>query len=87
MKRFESELGDLDMFIAGGIGGYSLALTNSTGHPQALVPYGTNDRGQNVSVSLIGRLYQEDRLLAVAKTIQDAAEFGYGKKQPDLSAA
>jgi Asp-tRNA(Asn)/Glu-tRNA(Gln) amidotransferase A subunit family amidase len=86
MRRFEAEFGDLDMFLAYGVGGYSLTLTNSTGHPQAIIPYGVNDKGQNLSVSLIGRLYAEDRLLAVAKTLQDTAGFSYRKAQPDLSA-
>jgi Asp-tRNA(Asn)/Glu-tRNA(Gln) amidotransferase A subunit family amidase len=85
MKRFEAEFGDLDMFLAYGIGGYSLSLTNATGHPQVLIPYGVNERGQSSSVSLIGRLYQEDRLLAVAKTLQDAAAFSYRLLQPDLT--
>lgn len=85
MKRFEEEFGDLDMFLAYGIGGYSLSLTNATGHPQAIIPYGVNEKGQSNSVSLIGRLYQEDRLLAVAKTVQDASDFSYRRLQPDLS--
>ena len=85
MRRFHKEFGDLDMFLAYGIGGYSLTLTNATGHPQVLIPYGVNDKGQNQSVSLIGRLYQEDRLLAVAKTLQDATEFSYRRLRPDLS--
>ncbi len=86
MRKFEAEFGDLDMFLAYGIGGYSLTLTNSTGHPQAIIPYGVGDKGQNYSVSLIGRLYQEDRLLAVAKLLQDSAAFSYRKHHPDLSA-
>jgi Asp-tRNA(Asn)/Glu-tRNA(Gln) amidotransferase A subunit family amidase len=86
MRRFEDELGDLDMFTAYGIGGYTLALTNSTGHPQVLVPYGVGENGQPLSISLIGRLYQEDRLLAVAKALQDAAPYSYSRSRPDLSA-
>jgi Asp-tRNA(Asn)/Glu-tRNA(Gln) amidotransferase A subunit family amidase len=85
MRRFESEFGDLDLFLAYGIGGYSLPLTNSTGHPQAIIPYGVNDKGQNLSVSVVGRLYQEDRMLAVAKALQDATKFSYRHQQPDLS--
>jgi len=85
MQKFEQELGDLDMFLAYGIGGYSLTLTNSTGHPQVLIPYGTNSAGQNYSITLVGRTYQEDRLLSVAKTLQDATKFTYQYARPDLS--
>jgi Asp-tRNA(Asn)/Glu-tRNA(Gln) amidotransferase A subunit family amidase len=85
MRQFEQEFGDLDMFLANGVGGYSLTLTNSTGHPQVLIPYGTNPAGQNASMTLIGRLYQEDRLLSVAKTLQDSCKFTYQYARPDLS--
>jgi len=85
MRRFDTEFGDLDMFLAYGTGGYSLTLTNSTGHPQALVPYGVNDRGQNQSISVVGRLYQEDRMLAVAKLLQDAGPTSYRRHHPDLT--
>lgn len=85
MRRFEDELGDLDMYASYGTGSYTLPLTNLTGHPQAIIPYGVNDKGQNHSVSLVGRLYGEDRLLAVAKMLQDAAAYSYRRHQPDLS--
>jgi Asp-tRNA(Asn)/Glu-tRNA(Gln) amidotransferase A subunit family amidase len=85
MRQFEQELGDLDVILTNGIGGYALALTNSTGHPQILIPYGTNPAGQNSSMTLIGRLYQEDRLLSVAKTLQDSCKFTYQYIRPDLS--
>jgi hypothetical protein len=85
MKRFEAEFGDLDLFLAYGIGGYSLTLTNSTGHPQAIIPYGLNDKGQNLSISVVGRVYQEDRMLAVAKALQDVTKFSYRHVKPDLS--
>ncbi|HLJ55211.1 MAG TPA: amidase [Chthonomonadaceae bacterium] len=85
MQRFHEEFGDLDLFLAHGIGGYSLTLTNATGHPQVLVPFGQNEQGQNQSISLIGRLYEEDRLLAVAKAVQDAAPYSYSRLQPDLT--
>lgn len=82
MRKFEEELGDLDAVIARGIG-ESLINTNYTGHPQVLIPFGVDDRGQAQSRSLIGRLYREDVLLALAKAFQDAA--GFHRSHPDLS--
>lgn len=82
MRRFEQEFGDLDMFVASGIGGYTLQITNMTGHPQVLVPYGTLAQGPR-SVSFVGRIYEEAPLLAVARMLQESTDFH--KKHPDLS--
>lgn len=84
MRRFEQELGDLDLLLAPGIGGNTLALTNFTGHPQAIIPYGVSENGHSRSVSLVGRLFREDRLLAAAKLVQDAAPYSYRTRKPDL---
>lgn len=83
MRRIEEELGDLDLVVAEGRGGHTLALTNLTGHPQVLLPFGVDDKGKPRSVSLIGRLYEEDTLLAVANAIQSATS--YHRLRPDLS--
>ncbi len=83
MQSFERHFGDFDMFIAFERGGYTLAQTNLTGHPQILIPFGTNANGSQRSVSFIGRLYDEARLLAVAWKYQQKA--GFWKLRPDLS--
>lgn len=83
MRRFEEELGDLDLFIALGTGGYTLSLTNYTGHPQAIIPLGPNERGDSQSLSFIGRIHQEDRLLAVAHEAQQS--MAYHRLHPDMS--
>jgi Asp-tRNA(Asn)/Glu-tRNA(Gln) amidotransferase A subunit family amidase len=83
MKRFEEQLGDLDLFVASERGGNTLLTTNLTGHPQVLVPFGSTSEGAPRSVSLVGRLYGESTLLALANKLQQAA--GYHKQRPDLS--
>lgn len=81
--RFEEQLGDVDVLVAGERGGHTLFITNLTGHPQVLVPDGVDDRGAAQSVSFIGRLYEDDTLLAVARKFQAAG--GAHRLRPDLS--
>jgi Asp-tRNA(Asn)/Glu-tRNA(Gln) amidotransferase A subunit family amidase len=81
MRRFEQEFGELDLFMAMG-GGYTLAHTNLTGHPQIVIPWG-GDQGNSRARSLVGRLYREDVLISVAKAIQDKLPFA--QERPDLS--
>ena len=83
MDSFEKEFGDLDMIVAPGIGAQLLVITNLTGHPQVLVPFGDDGKGNSRSVSFVGRIYEEAPLLAVAAKFQQAA--GFQKLRPDLS--
>jgi Asp-tRNA(Asn)/Glu-tRNA(Gln) amidotransferase A subunit family amidase len=66
---------DVDVYVAPSFGGNNLLLTNLTGHPCVVLPNGFNDEGKPVSISFIGRLYDEGILLAVAKAYQDATDF------------
>lgn len=83
MEKFEQEFGDFDMFVGAGIAGYTLQITNLTGHPQVVVPNGTDSQGNSKAVSLVGRLYEEAPLLAVANQLQQ--KLGHTSKRPDLS--
>jgi Asp-tRNA(Asn)/Glu-tRNA(Gln) amidotransferase A subunit family amidase len=83
MDSFEKEFGDYDVIVAPGVGGELLRITNLTGHPQVLIPFGVDDKGESRSVSFVGRIYEEAPLLAVAAKFQQAA--GFQKLRPDLS--
>jgi len=80
------EMEDLgvDLYVAPSFGGNNLLLTNLTGHPCVVLPNGFNEEGSPVSISFIGRLYDEATLLAVAKAYQDAT--GFHEKHPPLFA-
>jgi Asp-tRNA(Asn)/Glu-tRNA(Gln) amidotransferase A subunit family amidase len=71
----EMEKLDVDVYIAPSFGGDNLLLTNLTGHPCVVLPNGFDEKGCPVSISFIGRLYDEGKLLAVAKAFQDATDF------------
>jgi Asp-tRNA(Asn)/Glu-tRNA(Gln) amidotransferase A subunit family amidase len=70
----------IDVYIAPPFEGDNLLLTNLTGHPCVVLPTGFNDKGRPVSITFVGRLFDEANLLAVAKAYQDSTDFH--KKHP-----
>lgn len=76
MGTFEREFGDFDLFVTVS-GGYTLAHTNLTGHPQIVIP-----QADGSSMSLVGRLYREDVLCTVAWELQKS--IGAHKLRPKL---
>lgn len=83
MRLFEDEFKDFDLIVTSDRGSYLLINTNLTGHPQVYIPFGANARGVNRGVSLIGRLYDEGTILAVAARLQRETDFW--RLRPDLS--
>lgn len=81
MHKFEAEFGDLDMFVTIG-GGSTLATTNLTGHPQLAIPQGEDAQGNSAARTLVGRLYDESRLIAVASRCN---AIDYHLTRPDLN--
>lgn len=49
--------------------------TNVTGLPIVIVPCGFTNSGQPRSVTFVGKLYQEEKVMAVAKAFQDATDY------------
>jgi Asp-tRNA(Asn)/Glu-tRNA(Gln) amidotransferase A subunit family amidase len=81
MERFEREFGGLDAVLTVG-GSAILSHTNLTGHPQIVLPWGGDAQGNSLARTLVGRLYREDVLVALAKAIQDRTEFR--KHRPEI---
>lgn len=69
MRKFEAEFGDFDAMVTTGIGNATIRTTNLTGHPQVIIPFGER------SVSLVGRLYEDDRLCALAWALQQTQNY------------
>ncbi|MHB8636995.1 MAG: amidase [Fimbriimonadaceae bacterium] len=76
MHDFEAQLGDLDAYVCVG-GGYTLTHTNLTGHPQIVIPL-----ADGKASTMVGRLYGEDLLVAIAHEVQ--ARLGFTKLRPSL---
>ncbi|AIE86341.1 amidase [Fimbriimonas ginsengisoli] len=82
-QKFEQEFGDFDAILGTGIGGTAFAHANFGGYPSILIPMGDDGSGNSVGRALIGRLYGEDRLIVLAKALQDG--FDYHHRRPSLS--
>ena len=80
MQRMAALMETVDVFMSTSGGNNVLMVTNLTGHPAIAVPAGLSAQGTPVSVTFVGRLYEEERLLAVAKAWQDAT--GHHTKHP-----
>lgn len=83
MRQFEAELKDFDVILAPERGDSLLVTTNLTGHPQLFVPLGLDESKRPIGVSIIGRLYREDQILAVGAVIQN--QLNAHRLRPDLS--
>jgi Asp-tRNA(Asn)/Glu-tRNA(Gln) amidotransferase A subunit family amidase len=81
MQRWHELFETVDVIVVPTMGGSQLVATNLTGHPAVIVPSGFRDTSETdptkvpVSITFLGGLYQEAKLLAVAKAWQDATDF------------
>jgi len=57
-------------------------MTNLSGHPCVVLPNGFRSEGRPLSITFMGKLFGEAKLLQVAKAYQDATDFH--KKHPKL---
>jgi Asp-tRNA(Asn)/Glu-tRNA(Gln) amidotransferase A subunit family amidase len=73
---------DYDVIIAPSNRGRQLLITNLTGHPAISVPNGFDNKGRPTSFTLIGNLYDEGSILALARAFQEATDFD--EKYPPL---
>jgi Asp-tRNA(Asn)/Glu-tRNA(Gln) amidotransferase A subunit family amidase len=51
------------------------SVTNLTGHPCVVVPHGFNEKGNPTSLTLVGKLFGEAEMLALARAYQNATEW------------
>lgn len=73
----------VDVVYAHPFKGRNLQLSNLTGHPCIVLPNGEPGTAQPETVTFIGNLMDEGRLLAVAQLYQEKT--GFHLKHPDLS--
>lgn len=72
----------IDLYVSPSWVGNNLLLTNLTGHPCVVVPNGFSKNGTPTSFTFIGYLFDEAKIVAVAKAFQDATD--HHKKHPKL---
>lgn len=72
----------IDLYLAPSDEGDNSLVTNLTGHPLVVVPNGFHNGLHPTSITFVGRLFDEGKILAVAKAYQDAT--GYQLKHPEM---
>jgi Asp-tRNA(Asn)/Glu-tRNA(Gln) amidotransferase A subunit family amidase len=82
IQEMQKLMEKVDVYIAPSWEGNNLLLTNLTGNPCVVVPTGFNDKKELTSITFMGRLFDEGKVIAVAKAYQDAT--GHHKKHPKL---
>ena len=61
---------EIDVLISPTSGGNQLMITNLTGHPVVCVPTGFDSENHPTSISFLGNLYQEEKILEFANFFQ-----------------
>jgi Asp-tRNA(Asn)/Glu-tRNA(Gln) amidotransferase A subunit family amidase len=74
MQSMARLMSSIDVYVVPTGGIHNSFLTNLTGHPCITVPNGLVD-GLPTAVSFVGRLFEEAKLLAVARAYQEATDF------------
>jgi len=64
----------IDVYVAPSFGGDNLLMTNLTGHPCVVLPHGFTSEGTPTSISFMGQLFGEAKLLAVSRAFQNATD-------------
>jgi len=73
---------DYDVIVTPSYGGQQLQITNLTGHPALCMPNGFNQSGSPTSITLLGNLFEEDKLVLLGEYIQRKTD--WQAKRPPL---
>ncbi|HMP18324.1 MAG TPA: amidase, partial [Gemmatales bacterium] len=75
MREMEEIMADLDAIVAGG----DLVLTNLTGHPQVVMPFGFSTFSDGIrsprAITFTGKLYGESELLTLCHHFQCQTDY------------
>lgn len=82
IQDMSKRMKNLDLYVAPSSGGNNLLLTNLTGHPTVVVPNGVDEKGSPTSLSFIGNVFEEAKILRLAKAFQEAT--GFHRQHPKL---
>lgn len=81
ITQLNERLKGLDLYISP-TSGQNLTATNLSGHPSVVLPNGLNARGLPASITFMGTLFGEGKLLQAAQAYQQATDFH--QKHPSL---
>lgn len=81
MQDMQKVFEKVDVYVHPSWGSRSLNITNHTGHPCVVIPNGLRN-GRPTSLSFTGRLFEEGKILRLAKAYQEATT--HHKQHPAL---
>ncbi len=75
IQKWDALMGTVDVIVTPTSAANQLVATNLTGHPAVIVPNGFRDDGTPVSLTFLAGLFEEAKVLAVARVYQEATGF------------
>jgi Asp-tRNA(Asn)/Glu-tRNA(Gln) amidotransferase A subunit family amidase len=75
MEEMAEKMKAVDVYVAPSLDDDNGLLTNLTGHPAVVVPNGFDEKGSPTSISFIGGIYEEAKMLRVALAYEQATDF------------
>lgn len=81
ISQLHEKLKGLDLYISPSFG-QNLTATNLSGHPCVVLPNGFNSKGLPASITFMGQLFGEGKLLQAAQAYQQATAFH--QKHPSM---
>ncbi|WP_069658318.1 amidase [Arcticibacter eurypsychrophilus] len=81
IKDWYEKLKGLDLYLSPSFS-TNLTMTNLTGNPCVVLPNGFNEKGNPASITFMGQLFGEGKLLQAAKAYQENSTFN---KHPSLN--
>ena len=82
IEQLNQKLKGIDLYISPAFGP-NLTATNLSGHPALVLPNGFNSRGLPTSITFMGQLFGEGKLLQAAQAYQQATDFHL--KRPSMA--
>ncbi len=80
IEDFNQVISQFDVILTPTFGGSQLVVTNLTGHPVLAIPSGFDKENHPTSISILGNLFEEGKVLELGKAIQ--SEFDHHLKHP-----
>lgn len=75
IEQMHEIMRDVDVLISPTFGNRQMLITNLTGHPVITIPTGLDKENHPTSLTLVGNLYDEGKIIALAKAFQERTAF------------
>ncbi|SIQ58719.1 amidase [Pontibacter lucknowensis] len=75
IQQMHEKLKGIDVYLSPSYAGSNLVMTNLSGHPCVVLPNGFQKNGMPTTITFMGQLYGEAKVLALAKLYQDLTNF------------